>query len=100
MCVEETPTSKTKNGRPPIISKIELVSDDFVERMTEMGAVTRFGRIIDTVVIVLAMGFSTRQMHPIPSRRYLDVVYTVEHQFNFALRLRDSILGSLPVHWP
>lgn len=136
---------------------IELVSDDPVEQITEIGVVTKSGREVKADAIILATGFATQQMlfpmeiigrdgvslsqyvshclEPFYSPRtnspqwdktslgvaqayfgtvvphfpnffilmgpntvtgHLSVIYTVECQINFTLRLLEPILKSLP----
>jgi cation diffusion facilitator CzcD-associated flavoprotein CzcO len=41
---------------------VELVSEDPVERISEMGVVTRSGREVRADAVVLAIGFATQQM--------------------------------------
>ncbi|KNG47328.1 cyclohexanone 1,2-monooxygenase [Stemphylium lycopersici] len=119
---------------------IELVSDDPVEQITEIGVVTKSGREVKADAIILATGFATQQMlfpmeiigrdgvslsqywdktslgvaqayfgtvvphfpnffilmGPNTVTGHLSVIYTVECQINFTLRLLEPILKSLP----
>jgi cation diffusion facilitator CzcD-associated flavoprotein CzcO len=41
---------------------VELIANDLVDRITETGVVTKSGREVKAVAVVLAIGFATQQM--------------------------------------